>query len=139
MLNRRQFLAILATTTFAISTPALSFEEGRFDRAKFEAAQAAGKPILLHVSAVWCETCHAQKEVIEKLEGDPIFRDFSIYTIDYDTEQDVMRSFGATSRSTLIVFKGTTEKGRLVGDTAEETIKPENTGYHPPALCQSAN
>lgn len=123
MLNRRQLFAFVAATTVALSGPALALEEGKFERAKFEAAQAAGKPILLHVFAEWCETCHAQKEVIEELEADPKFRVYSIYTIDFDTEKDVMRSFGATSRSTLIVFKGTTEMGRLVGDTKEESIK----------------
>lgn len=125
MLNRRQLLATVAgAATLALSGPAaLALEEGKFERARFDAAQAAGKPILLHVSATWCETCHAQKEVIEELEGDPKFRVYSIYTIDFDTEKDVMRSFGATSRSTLIVFKGTTEMGRLVGDTREESIK----------------
>ena len=34
-----------------------------------------------------------------------------------------MRSFGAQSRSTLIVFKGKKEVGRLVGDTKETSIK----------------
>lgn len=123
MLNRRQLFAFVAATTVALSAPALALEEGKFERTKFEAAQSAGKPILLHVSAEWCETCHAQKKVIEELEADPKFRVYSIYTIDFDSEKDVMRSFDATSRSTLIVFKGTTEMGRLVGDTKEESIK----------------
>lgn len=123
MLNRRQLFAFAATAALVLSTPALSREEGEFDQSKFEAAQAAGKPILLHVSATWCETCRAQKEVLENLEGDPKFSDYRIYTIDFDTGKDAMRTFGATSRSTMIVFKGTTEMGRLVGDTQEETIK----------------
>lgn len=124
MLNRRQLIAAITATTVTLPMlPALALEEGKFERAKFEAAQAAGKPILLHVTAPWCETCRAQKEVIEELEGDPKFRVYSIYTIDFDTEKDVMRSFGATSRSTLIVFKGKDEMGRLVGDTSEKSIR----------------
>lgn len=124
MLNRRQLIAAITATTVTLPIlPALALEEGKFERAKFEAAQAAGKPILLHVTAPWCETCRAQKEVIEELEGDPKFRVYSIYTIDFDSEKDVMRSFGATSRSTLIVFKGKDEMGRLVGDTSEESIR----------------
>ena len=124
MFNRRRLLVCIAATAVASTAPAAyALEEGKFERAAFEAAQAAGKPILLHVAAEWCETCHAQKEVIEELEGDAKFRVYSIYTIDFDTEKDVMRSFGATSRSTLIVFKGKTEMGRLVGDTREKSIK----------------
>lgn len=124
MFNRRQLLVCIAATAVASTAPvARALEEGKFERTAFEAAQAAGKPILLHVFAEWCETCHAQKEVIDELEADPKFRVYSIYTIDFDTEKDVMRSFDATSRSTLIVFKGTTEMGRLIGDTKEELIK----------------
>ena len=46
-----------------------------------------------------------------------------VLAIDFDTQKDVMRSFGATSRSTLIAFKGKTEVGRLVGDTKIAKIK----------------
>lgn len=124
MLNRRQLFTFVAASAVILSGPAArALEEGKFERTAFEAAQATGKPILLHVFAEWCETCHAQTEVIEELEGDPKFRAYSIYRIDFDTEKEVMRSFGATGRSTLIVFKGTAEMGRLVGDTKEETIK----------------
>ncbi len=123
MLNRRQLLVSVAVASTALTGPTLAVEEGNFDRARFDAAQAAGKPILLHIAATWCETCHAQKKVIEALEGDEKFRAYSIYTIDFDTEKDVMRTFGAASRSTLIVFKGTTEMGRSVGETSAESIK----------------
>ncbi|CCE02732.1 putative Thioredoxin (H-type,TRX-H) (fragment) [Bradyrhizobium sp. STM 3809] len=33
-----------------------------------------------------------------------------------------MKGFGAQMQSTLIVFKGTTETGRSVGDTKEASI-----------------
>jgi thioredoxin 1 len=123
MMTRRHLITFATLIGLALSAPALSLEEGKFEQAEFEAAQAAGKPILLHVVAEWCETCHAQKEVVEKLEADQKFRDYSIYMIDFDTEKDIMRSFGATSRSTMIVFKGETEMGRLVGDTSESAIR----------------
>jgi thioredoxin-like negative regulator of GroEL len=124
MLNRRQLFAFVAGTTFALSAPVTrGLEEGKFERTAFETDQAAGKPILLYVSAEWCETCQVQKEVINKLRADPNFRAYSIYTIDFDSEKDVVRSFGATSRSTLIVFKGKTEMGRLIGDTSEASIQ----------------
>ena len=61
--------------------------------------------------------------MLDKLEKDEAFKDYVILTIDYDTQKDVMRSFGATRRSTLIAFKGKTEVGRLVGNTKLSPIK----------------
>jgi thioredoxin 1 len=122
MTDRRTFLALLAA---AALTPlsASAFEEGPFASEAFAAAQTAGKPIVIHVAAEWCETCHAQRAVLEELEGEPAFAAYALYTVDYDTQKDVMRTFNASQRSTLIVFKGDEEVGRLVGDTSEESIR----------------
>lgn len=72
----------------------------------------------MHVSATWCETCHAQKAVFEKLEEEENFRAFSFYTVDFDTQKDVMHTFYAPSRSTIIAFKLAT-KSDAGGDTSE--------------------
>lgn len=38
-----------------------------FDAATFEAAQKAGKPILVAIHADWCSTCRAQDPVVSSL------------------------------------------------------------------------
>lgn len=43
--------------------------------------------------------------------------------VDYDTQKDVMRRFGASDRSTLIMFRGKKEVGRLFGETGDKEIK----------------
>ena len=123
MTTRRQVLGYLAASTLVLPVSAIASRGRGFTSSAFEAAQTAGKPILIHVAATWCEICHAQKEVIEKLEGEEAFRVYSIYTVDFDSQKDVMRSFNASERSTLIVFKGKKEVGRLVGDTSEAAIR----------------
>ena len=127
-MNRRRLLTSLALATLALPPMAASaftnaFTKSAFDRAAFDAAQAAGGPVLLHIFATWCETCHAQRVVLDKLQGDAAFKAFAVFNIDFDAEKGVMRSFGAQSRSTLIVFKGKKEVGRLVGDTKEASIR----------------
>lgn len=123
-MNRRQALISLASAALVLSlAPAQAKPDTAFDQAAFDAAQASGKPVLLHVFADWCETCHAQRAVLDELEMDAAFKDYVVLAIDFDTQKDVMRSFGATSRSTMIAFKGKTEVGRLVGDTKLATIK----------------
>ena len=43
--------------------------------------------------------------------------------VDYDTQKDLMKQFGARSRSTLIMFKGAKEVGRVIGTTDEKAIQ----------------
>ncbi|MGO9675348.1 MAG: thioredoxin family protein [Methylocella sp.] len=94
-----------------------------FDEKAFAAAQAAGKPILIHVAAPWCPACKAQKPIIEKLALEPRFKDLEIFTIDFDTQKDLAARFGANLQSTLICFKGAKEVGRSIGETQPEWIE----------------
>lgn len=123
-MNRRHALISLASAALALSPiPAQAKTDTAFEQAAFDAAQASDKPILLHVFANWCETCHAQRAALDKIEKDATFASYVVLAIDFDTQKDVMRSFGATSRSTLIAFNGKIEVGRLVGDTKLAKIK----------------
>ena len=45
------------------------------------------------------------------------------YRVDYDTQKDLMKQFGARERSTLIMFKGAKEVGRVVNVTGEKEIQ----------------
>ncbi len=123
-MNRRCALLSLASVALALSRgPALAGTGIPFEKAAFAAAQSAGKSILLYIDALWCGACQVQEGVVANLEKDADFKDYVIFIIDYDNQKDVMRSFGATSRGTLIAFKGMTEIGRLVGDTKLASIK----------------
>ena len=124
-MNRRFALLSLASAAFVATgrTASAATDVPLFKKSDFEAAQATGKSILLHIAATWCETCQAQRAVLDKLEKDAAFKDYVIITIDFDTQKDVMRSFKANSRSTLIVFKGKTEMARMVAITKPAAIK----------------
>ncbi|MCB1496895.1 MAG: thioredoxin family protein [Bauldia sp.] len=94
-----------------------------FDQTAFDTARAAGAPILIDVSASWCSTCKAQRAVVTRLVSEPKYAGYTIFVIDYDSQKDLMRKFGARQRSTLIVYKGEAEAGRIVGDTRAEAIE----------------
>lgn len=93
-----------------------------FNQAQFEAAQRAGKPILIDVFAPWCPVCAAQNRAIDKITADPKYKDLVIFRIDYDTQRAIWQRFGAQRQSTLIAFRGSRETGRVAYDTNEARI-----------------
>ena len=105
---------LFATASWAAGIP--------FDQAGFEAAQAAGKPILVEVHADWCPTCRAQEPVISKLMQDPKNADFVVLRVDFDRQKDVLKRLRTQYQSTLIVFKGKKEVSRSTGETGKDAI-----------------
>ena len=132
MIDRRQTLALLGSAALmsALSAfvPSLAFaDEGTapqpYSEASFDAAQKAGKPILVDTYATWCQICARQAPIIEKLRTEPKFKELVILKVNFDTQKDVMRKFHANVQSTLIVFHGTKEVGRSTGETQPEWIE----------------
>jgi thioredoxin len=125
MLNRRYFLsaaAIGAASAFAFSPLASAMSAQTYSDKAFSAAQAAGKPILLHITAPWCPTCKAQKPILSKLEAEPKFKGLVTFNIDFDTSKPLLRKLHVAQQSTLIVYKGKKEMGRSTGDTDPASI-----------------
>lgn len=123
-MRRRSFLlAAIPTLGLALNpSVARAATEAPFTQAAFIAAQQAGKPILMHVTAPWCPTCAAQKPIIDKLAADAAFKDLVILRVDFDSQKDVVRAVNARAQSTLIVYRGAEERGRSAGDTNAASI-----------------
>lgn len=92
-----------------------------FTKQAFMAAQEAGKPILVHVTAPWCPTCRAQKPVVGMIEKDSPA--LMVYEVDFDTQKDALKDFNVTQQSTLIAFAGKAETGRSTGVTDPMKLK----------------
>ena len=123
MLNRRHLLAAFAlATTVSFAPVASATDKKPFDQAAFDAAQAAGNPILVDVTAPWCPTCKAQAPTLSKLRDDAKFKELVSFNIDFDTQKDLLKTFGVQKQSTLIVFKGKQEMGRSTGVTDPQAI-----------------
>lgn len=124
-LTRRLFGgSVLAASLLAsgLFTAAWAGPAVPFSAEAFKAAQASGSPILIEIHADWCPTCKAQGPILDKLAADPKFKDLKIFRVDFDAMKPVLRQFGAQQQSTLIVFKGSAERGRSVGDTKQGSI-----------------
>src|SRR6516165_1860134 len=122
MLSRRSLLLAAIAANAAPIALAFAAETRTFDTGSFTAAQKAGKPILVAIHAPWCPTCKAQKPILSELMAEPKFKDLIYFVVDFDTQKDAVKLFGAQMQSTLIDFKGTKETGRSVGDTERSLI-----------------
>lgn len=92
-----------------------------FDTGAFQQAQAAGKSVLIDVTAPWCPTCKQQRPVVQEIEK--ATPNLVVYEVDFDSAKDVLKRFRVQSQSTLIVFKGANEVGRSTGETDPAKIK----------------
>lgn len=124
MLNRRHLLgALTMTAALSLDSFAVAADKKPFDQSAFETAQAAGKPILVEISAPWCPTCKAQAPILSRLRSDPRFKELVSFDIDFDSQKDLLKKFNVRTQSTLIVFKGKQETGRSTGDTNADSIE----------------
>jgi thioredoxin 1 len=124
-MTRRATLAFLTLIVAPLLSTAAALADTTplpYTAAAFESAQKAGKPILIDTFATWCDVCKRQAPIIEKLRMEPKYKDLVILRVDFDTQKDVMRKFGARVQSTLIFFRGMKEVDRSVGETQGEWI-----------------
>ena len=123
MLNRRYLLgALTIIATLSLGSIVSAMTKKPFDHKAFDAAQAAGKPILIEVTAPWCPVCKAQAPILSRLKAEPKHKELVSFEIDFDSQKDLLRKFNVRTQSTLIVFKGKQETGRSTGDTNADSI-----------------
>ncbi len=121
MLDRRSFLVLSLVAAAGIARADVP-GEAPFSKAAYDAAIASGRPMLVEITAPWCPTCRMQKSILSELLQEPRFADLVILEIDFDSQKDLVRAFGARQQSTLIVYGGGKETGRSVGDTSPKRI-----------------
>lgn len=88
-----------------------------FDKAKFDDALAAGKPVVVDFQADWCPTCKAQKPIVQGLLKDPKYQGLTLFVANYDTEKDLKKRLAVSQQSTFVVFKAGKEVARSTGQT----------------------
>ncbi len=107
----RAIAAVAALVLLAL--PAAAMERKPFEQAAYDAAIAAGGPVVIHVAAVWCSVCLAQERILDEIGGDPAFAKLTIFRVDFDAQRDVMRAFRTPFRSTFVAFRNGAEADRI--------------------------
>jgi thioredoxin 1 len=119
----RPIRLLAAMSIVALSAPATAGSIQPYSVTTFKAAQTAGKPILVDVHADWCPTCRAQAPTIQEIARDPAFAKLVIFKINFDDQVKDREALNVRKQSTLIVYKGATEKGRVTGITDRLDIR----------------
>jgi thioredoxin 1 len=122
MLSRRSTLFAAVAASAVLITPAFAAETKTFSPDAFAAAEKAGKPIFVGIHASWCPICKKQEPILSELMADPKFKNLVYFLVDFDSQKDAVKFFGARMQSTLVAFKGSKETGRSVGDTDRASI-----------------
>ena len=89
-MSRRSALALVLANGLSWS-PVLAAERSAFDPAAFEAAQRAGRPILVEVTAPWCPVCFVQGFTLRALANDQRFKDLIVFVVDFDSQKPYLR------------------------------------------------
>ena len=113
---------LAALAVFAPVSMAWPLDWPAFTREAFSAAQSEGKTIVVFVSADWCSTCRAQEPGLLEATSRPEHQGYELFLVDYDTQKDVMRELGVPVRSTILVYRGPQEVGRIVSDSSIDAI-----------------
>lgn len=119
---RRTFLLLASSACLAFAGPVLA-QDGDEIIPGFEEALKAGHPILIHVTAPWCEVCQIQKPIVASLLATPDFKAMKKFDVDFDTQKEVLARYRVQMQSTMIVFKDGKEVDRQTGQTDPAAIE----------------
>ena len=119
----RAVLIALSITSFIATGPVSAAAQKPYDAKTFEAAQAAGKPVLIEIHADWCPTCKAQLPILNKLSAEGRYAPIERMRVDFDSQKALVKVFKANMQSTLVLFKGKMEVARSVAVTDPAAIQ----------------
>ncbi len=91
-----------------------------FSSEAFMQAQSMGKTIVVDVYKQGCPTCKAQQPALAKAAE--MYPEAVFFKVDFMKDKATVEKLGATMQSTLVVYKGDKETGRLTGETNESKI-----------------
>ena len=130
-LTRRSFLSTTALASVsAVASLAMPLAANAktvpYSHATFDKFIASGETFLMGVHAKWCSTCDRQKRVINALraQGEP-YASMKLLAVDWDENRTspLIGKYNVPRRSTLIMFKGGKEIGRIVAGTGTAEIQ----------------
>ena len=105
-----------------IITNAFSAEghKTNFTIQKFEEAKKNGETVVVTAWAKYCGTCKRQKAVLDQAEKD--FKDVLFLYYNHPKMKDIAKYLKIDRRSTILVYKGSKEVSRTLGQLDKSVI-----------------
>jgi len=113
--------AALAGLVLAFAAPVIAMEQkATYEMSMFDKAQTDNQHIVVEVFKKGCPTCAAQQPGLNSAKAK--FPKATFVTVDFEGDAAPVARFKAVKQSTIIVYKGSKEVARLVGETDAAAI-----------------
>jgi thioredoxin 1 len=122
-MKMKRLVAGLAILLMTAGVPVYAATVQPYQAGAFATAQKNGDPILVFVEASWCPICAKERPILLHLYGTPEFKALQVFDVDFDMSKPLLRKLDVQMQSTLIVYRGVKETGRLTGATDPTIIK----------------
>ena len=101
-------------------------KETTFNRELFDKAQADGKIVIVSSWIKYCSSCAGQMKILNKAKKDGKLSDIEFTNIEYFafdvTNKEIANLFNIQYQTSLLIFKGSKEVYRSIGETTEDLI-----------------
>ena len=104
---------------FCISANAVE-KKTNFSIETLEKAKASGKTIVINSYEVWCGTCSKQTKVLDQAKKE--FNEIIFLSYEQSKNKDIAKKLGIKHWTTIVVYKGSNEISRIIGQTKKEII-----------------
>ncbi len=101
-------------------------KETTFNKELFQKAQADGKIVIVSSWIKYCSSCASQMKILNKAKKEGKLSDIEFTNIEYFafdvTNKEIANLFNIQYQTSLLIFKGSKEVYRSIGETTEDLI-----------------
>ena len=120
---KKIFIFIFCIFAFGVNSME---KETTFNRELFDKAQADGKIVIVSSWIKYCSSCAGQMKILNKAKKDGKLSDIEFTNIEYFafdvTNKEIANLFNIQYQTSLLIFKGSKEVFRSIGETTEDLI-----------------
>ena len=122
-LKECHFVKPLVWLFFLCALPAHALDVVPYDANAFAQAQTQGRVSAIQFHSGWCPICVMQERGVMALKEDPGLAKVTVFQANFMKEEGLRQRLNVTSFSTLVVFRGNTERARTTGDFQVESLR----------------
>tara|TARA_B100000287_G_scaffold243836_1_gene229231 strand:+ start:247 stop:636 length:390 start_codon:yes stop_codon:yes gene_type:complete len=120
---KKIFIFIICIFAFGVNAME---KETTFNKELFEKAQVDNKIVIVSSWIKYCSSCASQMKVLNKAKKEGKLSDIEFTNIEYFTfdvtNKEIADLFKIQYQTTLLIFKGSKEVYRSIGETTEDLI-----------------